>query len=162
MPPAYGHDYIAVVTPPTCVDEGYTTYTCSRCGDEYIEDYVPAIGHRHVTDVAVTFTEPSRQALDDGTYFWSGTLGITLTLSDGTIWEKTWGNMGKINTIPEIADWAVNSWWFSSDDLAFGLDIDICKVVTVYYRTVYTYVDGITEVTLDDVSFENGDYICGD
>ena len=33
--PALGHDYSAVLTPPTCTESGYLTYTCSRCGDVY-------------------------------------------------------------------------------------------------------------------------------
>ena len=33
------------VTPPTCVDEGYTTYKCD-CGDEKTEDRKPAEGHK--------------------------------------------------------------------------------------------------------------------
>ena len=41
---AIGHDYTAVVTAPTCVAEGYTTYTCA-CGDSYVSDKVPATGH---------------------------------------------------------------------------------------------------------------------
>ena len=47
------HSYDAVVTAPTCTEEGYTTYTCSICGDTYIEDKVPATGHTEVTDDAV-------------------------------------------------------------------------------------------------------------
>ena len=42
--PAKGHSYNSVVTPPTATEQGYTTYTCSNCGDKYISDYVPAIG----------------------------------------------------------------------------------------------------------------------
>ena len=38
--PALGHDYQSVVTAPTCAQGGYTTYTCSRCGDSYVSDYV--------------------------------------------------------------------------------------------------------------------------
>lgn len=38
------HSYSAVVTAPTCEEEGYTTYTCG-CGDTYTEDYVDALGH---------------------------------------------------------------------------------------------------------------------
>ena len=33
------HDYIAVVTEPSCHSEGFTTYTCSICGDFYEDDY---------------------------------------------------------------------------------------------------------------------------
>ena len=42
---ALGHDYDAVVTDPTCTEQGYTTYTCSVCGDSYVADYVDALGH---------------------------------------------------------------------------------------------------------------------
>ena len=42
------HHYEAVVTDPTCTEQGYTTYTCSNCGDSYVEDLVPATGHNFV------------------------------------------------------------------------------------------------------------------
>ncbi len=36
--PTCEHDYVAeVTTPATCVAEGVTTYTCSKCGDTYTE-----------------------------------------------------------------------------------------------------------------------------
>ncbi len=41
--PALGHKYTGVVKEPTATSEGYTTYTCSVCGDSYIADRVPAI-----------------------------------------------------------------------------------------------------------------------
>ena len=40
--PALGHAYESVVTPPTCTEDGYTTHTCSRCGDKYVDSEVPA------------------------------------------------------------------------------------------------------------------------
>lgn len=43
---ALGHDYQAEVTEPTCTEMGYTTYTCSRCGDTYKGDYTDAAGHK--------------------------------------------------------------------------------------------------------------------
>lgn len=42
---AKGHSYTAVVTDPTCTDIGYTTHTCSVCGDEYIDSYIEALDH---------------------------------------------------------------------------------------------------------------------
>lgn len=41
---ATGHSYRAVVTPPTCTTQGYTTHTCN-CGDSYVDTYVNATGH---------------------------------------------------------------------------------------------------------------------
>ena len=44
--PAQGHDYVAKkTTPATCTAEGYTTYTCTRCGDSYRGKKVPALQH---------------------------------------------------------------------------------------------------------------------
>lgn len=43
---ALGHDYQEEVTAPTCTEMGYTTYTCSRCGDTYKGDYTDAAGHK--------------------------------------------------------------------------------------------------------------------
>ena len=40
-----GHDYDSVVTEPTCEEQGYTTHTCSRCEDSYVDSYVEASGH---------------------------------------------------------------------------------------------------------------------
>ena len=36
------HSYEAVVTDPTFTANGYTTYTCSLCGDSYVDNEVPA------------------------------------------------------------------------------------------------------------------------
>ncbi len=38
------HSHTAVVTPPTCTQKGYTTYTCA-CGDSYKADYTDVIAH---------------------------------------------------------------------------------------------------------------------
>ena len=56
--PALGHSYETVVTAPTCTEAGYTTYTCSVCGDSYVADETAALGHRYETVVtAPTCTE---------------------------------------------------------------------------------------------------------
>ena len=42
------HVYTSVVTAPTCDVDGYTTYTCSKCGDQYTSDVTTATGHNYV------------------------------------------------------------------------------------------------------------------
>lgn len=37
--PAVGHSYESVVTPPTETEQGYTTHTCTACGDSYVDSY---------------------------------------------------------------------------------------------------------------------------
>lgn len=41
---AHVHNYVPVVTDPTCTAQGYTTYTCA-CEDSYVNNYVDALGH---------------------------------------------------------------------------------------------------------------------
>ena len=50
-----GHDYVTTVTDPTCTEEGYTTYTCTRGDSSYDTDYVSATGHSYVA----TVTDPT-------------------------------------------------------------------------------------------------------
>ena len=45
--PALGHDYEDVVTAPTCTTAGYTTHTCSRCGDSYTDSETATTGHNY-------------------------------------------------------------------------------------------------------------------
>ena len=61
-----GHNYIAKVFAPTCTVKGYTTYTCSDCGDSYIDDYVDSLGHDriHHEAKAATCTEIGWEAYD--------------------------------------------------------------------------------------------------
>ena len=40
-----GHSYTIKVTAPTCTAQGYTTHTCSVCGNSYKDTYVSATGH---------------------------------------------------------------------------------------------------------------------
>ena len=47
---ALGHTYDAEVTAPTCMAEGYTTYTC-HCGDSYVADKTAVVDHNIVLAV---------------------------------------------------------------------------------------------------------------
>lgn len=39
------HQYESVVTPPTCIEDGYTTHTCKVCKDSYTDSITPAGDH---------------------------------------------------------------------------------------------------------------------
>lgn len=43
------HTYTTTVTSPTCIYSGYTTYTCTLCGDTYDTNIVPATGHSYTS-----------------------------------------------------------------------------------------------------------------
>ena len=54
------HSYADILTPPTCVTEGYTTHVCELCGASYVDNYAAALGHnftKYVSDNNATCTE---------------------------------------------------------------------------------------------------------
>lgn len=48
-----GHNYTKKITNPSCTDTGFTTYTCSRCGDSYVADYKDALGHNYENGICI-------------------------------------------------------------------------------------------------------------
>ncbi len=64
--PALGHDYETATTDPTCTQRGYTTYTCTVCGNSYNSDYTDALGH--TASEAVTENEVDATCTQSGSY----------------------------------------------------------------------------------------------
>ena len=58
----HDHDYEAVVSEPTCTEDGYTTYTCSGCGASYTE-VIAATGHSYVDGVCAHCGEADPDAV---------------------------------------------------------------------------------------------------
>lgn len=51
-----GHLYKSVITDSTCTKQGYTTHTCERCDDIYVDSYVDALGHDYEkTEIKPTY-----------------------------------------------------------------------------------------------------------
>ncbi len=86
---ALGHTWDeenAVVTDPTCTDEGYTTYTCTVCGETEDHDYVDALGHTEgepviIDETPATCTTPGSYQ----TVTYCTECGAVVTTGGGTI-----------------------------------------------------------------------------
>jgi hypothetical protein len=52
------HNYNNVTTAPTCTAQGYTTHTCTLCGESYTDNYVPA---SHTEGEWVTLSDGSKE-----------------------------------------------------------------------------------------------------
>lgn len=60
--PPNGHSYEAVVTPPTCTEDGYTTHTC-HCGDSYVDSHVDATGHNFEDRICINCGEADEKQI---------------------------------------------------------------------------------------------------
>ena len=101
--PALGHKYDKVITPATCLTDGYTTYTCSVCGETHKGDYVTAPGHDlvHHEEKHATCTESGYKAYDTckncdySTYEETPALGLEHEYVEQTV-EPTTSSKGYI------------------------------------------------------------------
>lgn len=128
------HNYRPVVTPPTLTEDGYTSYTCSYCGDSFKADYVKRLGIR-VTGTVLLMESP------DGSYehrlpvenalICVDTKDITLTGSDGSF---------EFFILPDSEQLTIST--------QFGVD-----------RVFDIACDDSMEMNLGDVSFFNLDYV---
>ena len=60
----WGHQYQLETTQPTCTQQGYTTFTCERCGNSFVDEYVDALGHdwsEWIEEIAPTCTEEGEE-----------------------------------------------------------------------------------------------------
>ena len=87
-----GHDYNAIVTPPTCQDQGYTTCTCTTCGNSYVDAYIDPVDHRYEDgcciwcgDVTCSVEWKSANATLTGSIF----LNFSVVLSDNIVNDPT-------------------------------------------------------------------------
>ena len=59
------HSYANAVTAPTCTAQGFTTYTCSKCGYGYRDNYTEPVAHSYggwvVTNAATCTAEGSQK-----------------------------------------------------------------------------------------------------
>jgi len=90
---AYGHKYRTQVIDPTTMDEGYTLYTCMRCGDSYQDNILPPVN----VNIPVT--------------------GITLSASNVVV-EEGVGKFIDATVLPENATNKLVKWTSSDYEVA--------------------------------------------
>lgn len=78
---ALGHDYVSTVVPATCKERGYTHHECSRCHDEYDDNYTDTLAHIPSDEERTHVVEPSCE--QNGSY-----IGVIKCTECGEILEQ--------------------------------------------------------------------------
>ena len=117
------HSYETVVTEPTCTAGGFTTYTCSICGDSYVGDETEALGHSYVDGVCSVCGDGCAHTYEDGicskcgricVHSWSGgtctvcgmvSEGVTIHLVNTLGWSGVTGYFWTANGALSGYDW---------------------------------------------------------
>ena len=106
------HEYAERVVPSTCVAEGYTEYTCTKCGESYKENFQPVIQHYFLGGPCTV----------------CGMQEITESITPSTEWYNSETEMFTLTTKEELAGLAalVNSGTsFANKTVYLGADIDL-------------------------------------
>ena len=56
------HEYETKEVKPDCVNQGYTEYTCKRCGDSFRNSYIDAPGHNFKTVFYMNYNSVAKQS----------------------------------------------------------------------------------------------------
>lgn len=108
------HNYVSVTTAPTCTEKGYTTYTCSACGDTYVDNYVDAC---HTEGEWVTLPDGSQEKRCSA----CGTLLESKAAPEITVLEGDVNKDGKVNMFDYIIVKSIYMGLSTPDEETFGL-----------------------------------------
>ena len=151
------HNYDnGTVTPPTCVDKGYTTYAC-ECGYSYQTDETDAKGHNFVNGTCTECSEKSvKWKFDEAT----GTLTIYGTgpmedyASNNRPWESHKDDIQNVvigNGVTTIGKYA----FYDCKSLT---SVTIPDSITSIGYSAFKYCTSLTSLTIPDSVTIIGDY----
>ena len=134
-----GHQYETQVTEPTCLEWGYTTYTCVLCGDSFRGDYVESLEHDFTAEVI----EP---ACDE----WGYTL-FTCSLC-GYEYDDEYVHPLDHDYVEEVILPTCTEW---------GYTLHACSRCNETYRDSYVANPGHTPGSAADCTHEQACQVCG-
>lgn len=126
------HTYTASVTAPTCTAGGYTTYTCSKCGDSYRGNETAALGHNFVNGSCTRCGESDGSCRHSYT---SAVVAPTCTTSGYTVYTCTkCGDSYTANQTPALGHNFVNGYCTRC-----GCEEEVCLHSDCYEHREYIY-----------------------
>lgn len=130
------HNYNINIISPTCVEQGYTLYTCSTCEYSYKDNFTDALGHDYSTEIIPpTCTEQ----------------GYTLhtCLKCGSTYKDAYTD----STGHEFGEWIIEK---PASEEENGLEVRTCMICSeretrVVPKILFGDIDGNREVNVMDV-----------
>lgn len=163
-PTEHVHHYEAVVTPPSCIQEGITTHTCA-CGDSYTTDPVELVDHDYqesarteptsTQDGSVTYTCSVCGEEDIQVLYATGSEGLYLsTKFDGRGYNAYVGGLGSCTDLDVVipAQYQGKTVTLIEEEAFLNASsltsIRIPETVVRIFDRAFAGCSGLTEITL--------------
>ncbi|MGM9522968.1 MAG: S-layer homology domain-containing protein, partial [Faecousia sp.] len=125
------HNYTATVTAPTCTAQGYTTHTCTGCGDSYKDTYTAALGHSYSYKVTTTPTTSATGVLTGTCSRCTATTTVTLPKLNTTDYSYS-----VVNAATCTATGTGRYTWKTTTYGSFYFDVTLAKIAHNYTTKV--------------------------
>ncbi len=147
------HVYNAIVTPPTAHEQGYTTHTCTLCGEAYVDtyveklpsfriqydDYIPSFGSINATSETVTLEGDALEIITKNNvkYFHAKGVG-EVKMTDGDKTQVIIIDKAKINIVVVMGQ---------SNSVAWEIDLfkDALSDISAPLGTAYRWSNRTTQ-----------------
>ena len=124
------HNYVPVVTAPTCTKEGFTTYTCALCTDSYTGNTVAATGHSYTNDKC-TVCGATKSASSEATISFASTDNRTVFTTSQQVWEQNGITVtnDKSASTSNVADYSNPARFYAASSLTIKASGNITTIV---------------------------------
>ena len=141
-PTSCTHNYSAVVTAPTCTKGGYTTFTCTLCGDTYTGNNTSALGHSYQDGACITCGTAKPQG------------GTTTTVTSDIGFTNT-DNRTVFTTTQQV--WVANGITITNDKASSTVNVaDYSNPARFYAGSNLTIAfEGMTKLVIDCSGLDN-------
>ena len=150
------HNYTSTVTAPTCDTEGYTTYTCTLCGDMYLGEKTAAKGHTYAGGACIR-CGAQKPEFTQATLSFDTTDNRTSFSTSQQVWEQNGITLvnDKASATSNVADYYKPARFYQGSKVTISYP-GMTKVVIDCTNLDAKYVDSWLNVTGATATKENG------
>ena len=157
--PTCQHAYTSTVIAPTCTAGGFTTYTCTLCGDSYTDNQTSAKGHSYTNGTCASCgaTQPAAGTATTATISFTSTANRTEFSGSKQVWVQNGITVTNVQASSQnpVADYSNPIRCYAGSNVTISYP-GMTKIEIDCTSLAARYVDSWTSVTNATATNNNG------
>ncbi len=158
------HKYTSVVVKPNCISGGFTTYTCSLCGDTYTGDKTNATGHKYSSGKCTVCgaTQSTSTSGSSATISFADTANRTEFSTSKQVWKQNGITVtnNKSSASSPIADYSNPGRFYKGSEVVIEYPgITKLEINCEGIKEVNKYIEGWLSAPSGATATRNGDVV---